>query len=124
MTRQIIDLNDLQGKTIAKAVEVDAGRLGLIFADGSFFYLKVAERLDRGISLHWKEPPLDIDHKVKMGLMSGEECDRIKTERHAVADAQLERWERHEFERLKQRFEPPAAEDPTPVPCSNATHGS
>jgi len=62
MTRQITDIDALPGKTIAKSVEIDAGRLGLIFADGSFFYLMVAERWDKGIFLNWKGAPLDVIH--------------------------------------------------------------
>jgi len=107
MPRQITDLDVLPGQTIAKAVELDPGRLGLIFADGSFFYLMVAERWDKGISLNWQDPPLDDGQKVKMGLMSAEESERIKTERCAITDAQQERWERKEYERLKERFELP-----------------
>lgn len=102
---QITDLEELVGKTVAKAIDFDEERLGLIFTDDTYLYIRPRSGYDGDASLEWDEMPDDDEHKVALGLMTREEYDRLKAEQKIHNEALRQQHERREYERLKAKFE-------------------
>lgn len=111
---QITRIADLGGKTIKGAIEYEVGDaeehgvLVFRFTDDSFFWIEPGFASMGKLRIYIDELPESNDERVKLGIITQEECDALEAAAQALKDherqAFLEEKDRAEYARLMAKF--------------------
>jgi hypothetical protein len=108
LKRTQIGLDDAAGKTIAGVAGLFQGRV-ILYTDGTFSHFEAHEEYgsERILEPRYYDANSDVSYEelIKIGFWTQAETEQFSAEKHAKWQANQDRVDRHNFERLKAKYE-------------------